>query len=60
MKRTVGLSLGMSFIMLALLSGNERMQRIEQEFRFLEGWLGNPQLMIETFHRCMKTETKTR
>jgi hypothetical protein len=21
-----------------------------------EGWLGNPQLMIETFHRCMKTE----
>ncbi|MBQ9032860.1 MAG: hypothetical protein IJ106_15640 [Parasporobacterium sp.] len=25
-----------------------------------EGWLGNPQLMIETFHRCMKTETVTR
>lgn len=25
-----------------------------------EGWLGNPQLMIETFQRCMKAETKTR
>ncbi len=21
-----------------------------------EGWLGNPQLMIESFRRCMKTE----